>query len=115
MTRVRVEGVTVSLDGYGAGPNLDIDNPLGVGAAELHRWLIPTRTFQRALFGEGGGTCSAPLVDTGRTRTGKVGGEKIHPTIEMEGGTTFRRRSADVHARSWHTILTCSNTQSGAV
>jgi dihydrofolate reductase len=56
MTRVRVEGFTVSLDGYGAGPHQDIDNPLGVGGTELHQWLIPTRTFQQALFGKDGGT-----------------------------------------------------------
>jgi dihydrofolate reductase len=56
MTRVRVEGFTISLDGYGAGPNQDINNPLGVGGTELHQWLIPTRTFQRALFGKDGGT-----------------------------------------------------------
>jgi dihydrofolate reductase len=56
MTRVRVEGFTISLDGYGAGPNQDIDNPLGVGGTELHQWLLPTRTFQRALFGNDGGT-----------------------------------------------------------
>jgi dihydrofolate reductase len=55
MTRVRVEGFTISLDGYGAGPNQDIDNPLGVGGTELHQWLVPTRTFQRALFGKDGG------------------------------------------------------------
>ena len=56
MTRVRVEGFTVSLDGYGAGPNQDIDNPLGVGGTELHQWLWPTRTFQQALFGKDEGT-----------------------------------------------------------
>lgn len=56
MTRVRVESFTISLDGYGAGPNQDIDNPLGVGGTDLHQWAIPTRTFQRALFGKDGGT-----------------------------------------------------------
>ncbi|HEV7164067.1 MAG TPA: dihydrofolate reductase family protein [Gammaproteobacteria bacterium] len=56
MARVRVQGFTVSLDGYGAGPDQDIDNPLGVGGRELHQWLVPTRTFQRALFGKDGGT-----------------------------------------------------------
>jgi hypothetical protein len=56
MRRVRVQGFTISLDGYGAGPNQDIHNPLGVGGTELHRWLVPTRTFQRALFGKDGGT-----------------------------------------------------------
>ena len=47
---------TISLDGFGAGPGQDLDNPLGVGGTELHRWLFPTRTFQRALFGAEGGT-----------------------------------------------------------
>lgn len=56
MTRVRVESFTISLDGYGAGPNQGIDHPLGVGAGDLHQWLIPTRTIQRALFGKEGGT-----------------------------------------------------------
>jgi dihydrofolate reductase len=56
MTRVRVEGFTISLDGYGAGPNQDINNPLGVGGTELHQWFRPTRTFQRNVFGKDGGT-----------------------------------------------------------
>jgi dihydrofolate reductase len=56
MTRVRVESFTISLDGYGAGPDQDIDNPLGKGGPDLHQWLFPTRTLQRALFGKDGGT-----------------------------------------------------------
>jgi dihydrofolate reductase len=56
MTRVRVEGFTISLDGYGAGPKQDISNPLGVGGTDLHQWLIPTRTFQRTVLGAEGGT-----------------------------------------------------------
>ena len=56
MTQVRVESFTISLDGYGAGPNQDLNNPLGVGGTDLHPWLFPTRTFQRALFGNDGGT-----------------------------------------------------------
>lgn len=56
MTRVRVESFTISLDGYGAGPDQDIDNPLGMGGTELHQWLFPTRTLQRALFGKDSGT-----------------------------------------------------------
>jgi dihydrofolate reductase len=55
MSQVRVESFTVSLDGYGAGPNQDINNPLGVGGEDLHHWLIPTRTFQR-MHGTGDGT-----------------------------------------------------------
>lgn len=56
MTRVRVESFTISLDGYGAGPNQSLDHPLGEGGPELHQWALPTRTFQRAVFGKEGGT-----------------------------------------------------------
>ena len=56
MGRVRVNGFTISLDGYGAGPNQDLRNPLGLGGTDLHHWLVPTRTFQRTLFGADGGT-----------------------------------------------------------
>lgn len=56
MTRVRVESFTISLDGYGAGPHQDIDNPMGIGGNELHQWALPTRTFQRSVFGKDGGT-----------------------------------------------------------
>ncbi len=56
VTRVRVEGFTVSLDGYGAGPNQDLDHPLGIGGTDLHQWLFPTRTIQQTLFGVDGGT-----------------------------------------------------------
>ena len=56
MTRVRVESFTISLDGYGAGPKQDILNPLGVGGTALHQWAFPTRTFQRGVLAEDGGT-----------------------------------------------------------
>lgn len=56
MTRVRVESFSISLDGYGAGPNQSIDNPLGEGGTGLHEWALPTQTFQRALFGNDDGT-----------------------------------------------------------
>jgi dihydrofolate reductase len=55
MTKLRVHCFAISLDGYGAGPNQDIDNPLGVGGVALHEWFFPTRTFQQ-MFGSGGGT-----------------------------------------------------------
>jgi hypothetical protein len=56
MTRVRVESFSISLDGYGAGPGQSIDHPLGIGGTDLHEWALPTRTFQRALFGADSGT-----------------------------------------------------------
>jgi dihydrofolate reductase len=56
MSRLRVESFTLSLDGFGAGPNQSLDHPLGVGGPSLHGWAVATRTFQKHVFGrEGGG------------------------------------------------------------
>lgn len=51
MSKLRVESFTISIDGFGAGPNQDIHNPLGVGGTVLHGWAFATRTFQRAVLG----------------------------------------------------------------
>ena len=55
MTRVRVGGFSISLDGFGAGPEQSLENPLGKRGLELHQWFFGTRTF-RAMTGEGGGS-----------------------------------------------------------
>ena len=55
MSKLRVESFTISLDGFGAGPHQDINNPLGVGGNALHGWAMSTRTFQRNVFGNDGG------------------------------------------------------------
>jgi dihydrofolate reductase len=56
MSRLSVNNFSVSLDGYGAGPGQDSENPLGRGGLALHEWLTKTRTFQRAFGGEDGST-----------------------------------------------------------
>src|SRR5262249_22833959 len=56
MPKLRVQGFSISLDGYGAGPGQSLENPLGVGGMGLHKWVLPTRTFQKMLFGKEGGT-----------------------------------------------------------
>jgi dihydrofolate reductase len=55
MATVRVESFTVSLDGFGAGPDQSLEQPLGVGGTALHGWALATRTFQSKLFGLDGG------------------------------------------------------------
>lgn len=55
MSKLRVHCFTVSLDGFAAGPKQDLDNPLGLGGKQLHKWFLPTRTFQKML-GQGDGT-----------------------------------------------------------
>jgi len=53
-SRLRVHCFSTSIDGYGAGPSQDIENPLGVGGAALHQWVFGTRTFQK-MFGKDAG------------------------------------------------------------
>ena len=55
MSRVKVAAFSISLDGFGAGPGQDLNNPLGVRGHELHSWLFPTETFQR-MTGKSGGS-----------------------------------------------------------
>jgi dihydrofolate reductase len=54
MAKLRVHNLAISLDGFAAGPNQDLDNPLGVGGTRLHEWVFATRTG-RAMLGEEGG------------------------------------------------------------
>ena len=54
MTKVRVGAFSISVDGFGAGPDQDLEHPLGVRGEELHQWAFATTTF-RAMFGEEGG------------------------------------------------------------
>jgi dihydrofolate reductase len=61
MSRLRVHGFSLSLDGYGAGPDQDLANPLGIGGMALHQWAFATRTF-RKMHGQDGGTAG---VDDG--------------------------------------------------
>jgi dihydrofolate reductase len=55
MAKVRVAGFSVSLDGFGAGPEQSLANPLGQIGPELFQWFFPTRTFC-AMTGQEGGT-----------------------------------------------------------
>jgi dihydrofolate reductase len=56
MSKLSVHCFSISLDGYGAGPNQDLDNPLGVGGPALHEWVFGTRTFRQIHGKDGGAT-----------------------------------------------------------
>src|SRR5262245_535429 len=56
MPKLRVHAFSISLDGYGAGPDQDLQNPLGVGGMALHEWSHATRTFRQLVGQEGGST-----------------------------------------------------------
>jgi dihydrofolate reductase len=56
MTKLRVDFFSISLDGYGAGPNQSFDTPLGVGGESLHDWFVVTRSFHQVAGQDGGET-----------------------------------------------------------
>jgi len=56
MSMLCVNAFSVSIDGFGAGPDQSRSQPLGRGGEQLHQWLLPTRTFQRDVQRRDGGT-----------------------------------------------------------
>jgi dihydrofolate reductase len=56
--------ITMSLDGYVAGPDQTEENPLGVGGEELHEWMFPLKVWRESHGDEGGEvTASSPVVE----------------------------------------------------
>ncbi len=56
MPKLRVHNFSVSLDGFAAGPDQDLEHPLGVGGEDLHRWVFTTQGGQEMIGGSGGAT-----------------------------------------------------------
>ena len=79
MRRVKVAGFSLSLDGFGAGPEQSLQDPLGKRGRDLHRWFFGTKTFKamdgfgalilwRNMFGPVRGGC--PDAGVASTRVG---------------------------------------------
>ncbi|HYJ32981.1 MAG TPA: dihydrofolate reductase family protein [Candidatus Binatia bacterium] len=66
MPKLRVSSFAVSLDGYGAGPDQDLQNPLGLRGPELMEWFFATRAWREMHGMEGGETG----VDNGMAEKG---------------------------------------------
>jgi len=47
MSKLKVLSFAISIDGYGAGPNQDLQNPLGIGGPELMEWFFHTEVWQK--------------------------------------------------------------------
>lgn len=56
MPKIRVSSFAISLDGYAAGPNQSLENPLGTRGPELFEWFFATRTWREMHGHEGGST-----------------------------------------------------------
>ena len=125
MPRLLVRNLSISLDGYVAGPHQDLDNPLGVGGMQLHDWVFASRSGNRMIGREGGSEgldndffsgreSGVGATIMGRNMFGPIRGpwgesewtgwwgedppfhhpvfvltHHPHPSVEMQGGTTF--------------------------
>ncbi|HEX6135301.1 MAG TPA: hypothetical protein VFZ24_15130, partial [Longimicrobiales bacterium] len=69
MGKLRVHTLAMSLDGFIAGPDQGIANPLGVGGERLHDWAFATRSARRTHGMEGG----AGGIDNDWVERGEVG------------------------------------------
>ncbi|MGQ9427200.1 dihydrofolate reductase family protein [Gilvimarinus sp. F26214L] len=56
MSKLRIDCFGISLDGYGAGPDQDLEHPLGRGGEALHQWAFKTRRFHQMFGNDGGAT-----------------------------------------------------------
>ncbi|HSS59892.1 MAG TPA: dihydrofolate reductase family protein [Candidatus Limnocylindrales bacterium] len=54
MPKLRAHNISISIDGYMAGKNQSLDDPLGVGGPRLHEWVFETRTGRQMIGTEGG-------------------------------------------------------------
>jgi len=125
MPKLRAHNISISLDGYIAGPNQSLEHPLGIRGEELHKWAFETRTARLTHGMEGGkdgldddfiasGDKNIGATIMGRNMFGPIRGPwgddpwsgwwganppfhhpvfvltlHPHPSLTMEGGTTF--------------------------
>src|SRR6476620_10361030 len=70
MSKLRLR-ISLSLDGYVAGPHQSVDEPLGVGGKDLHQWVFPLAAWRNPHGLEGGKTDeSTPVVEDELTNIG---------------------------------------------
>jgi len=72
MTQLRCN-LTISLDGYLAGPSQSVENPLGVGGLHLHDWVFPLAAFRKEHGLEGGEVnASTQILEESTANVGAV-------------------------------------------
>ena len=84
MSKLRVLAFSVSLDGFSAGPNQDLKNPLGVGGTELMEWFFPTRVFRTTIVN----------AKDGETGVERLGGEELRERGRLDPGAQHVRPRA---------------------
>jgi dihydrofolate reductase len=70
MSTTRIH-ISISLDGYVAGPDQSVETPLGVGGEELHEWVVELEAWRRHQGMEGGEVnASTPVVEADQSNVG---------------------------------------------
>jgi dihydrofolate reductase len=70
MSKLRFH-ISVSVDGFVAGPDQSVENPLGVGGEELHEWVVELEAWRRQHGLEGGEVnASTPVVEELQSNVG---------------------------------------------
>jgi dihydrofolate reductase len=64
MSKLRIS-ISMSLDGFVAGPDQSAQDPLGAGGEQLHQWILELKTFRETHLGEEGGevNASTPIAE----------------------------------------------------
>lgn len=73
MPKLRVHNFAISLDGYGAGPDQSVDDPLGVGGTQLHEWAFASQAWREMHGMEGAGGDGEPTLDDAHITAGDAG------------------------------------------
>ena len=105
-----IADISVSLDGFGAGPNVTMENPMGDGGEGLHTWMeseagrtgrdgTAVESPQELLAGAGAVVVGRRMFDLGKEPWGDpppfqgnpvfVVTHRAHAPIAMQGGTTY--------------------------
>ena len=83
MSRLRFR-ISISLDGFVAGPEQSVKNPLGIGGMRLHEWVVPLKAWRTPHGLEGGEVNESSKVIEEQQRV-------------LQGGTTFTFVTEGIH------------------
>ena len=86
MSKLRLT-ISASLDGFVAGPEQSVENPLGIGGERLHEWVFPLTAWRAAHGMEGGEVTESTLV--------------IEESLVNIGATVMGRNMFGGHPGAW--------------
>jgi dihydrofolate reductase len=89
MSKLRFK-ISMSLDGFVAGPRQSVDNPLGVGGERLHEWVFPLKAWRSVHGLEGGETNASSVV--------------VDESLQDVGATIMGRNMFGGHPGAWSAV-----------